>query len=88
MVKANAYGHGVKDCLAALSSTDAFGVACLEEALEIRELGYQQPITLIEGIFNADEMPIVLDSNFELMIHHQQQLDWLSAYKANISKKD
>ena len=38
MVKANAYGHGVKDCLPALSSTDAFGVACLEEALEIRTL--------------------------------------------------
>ena len=54
MVKANAYGHGVKDCLAALAKTDAFGVACLEEALEIRALGYQQPITLIEGIFSAD----------------------------------
>ncbi|MDA3442536.1 alanine racemase [Acinetobacter bereziniae] len=87
MIKANAYGHGVKDCLAALSSTDAFGVACLEEALEIRELGYQQPITLIEGIFNADEMPIVLDSNCELMIHHQQQLDWLSAYKDQYIQK-
>ncbi len=52
IVKANAYGHGVKDCLAALSETDAFGVACLEEALEIRELGFTQPITLIEkGVF-------------------------------------
>ena len=45
MVKANAYGHGVKDCLTALSETDAFGVACLEEALEIRQLGDQHPIT-------------------------------------------
>ena len=54
MVKANAYGHGVKDCLVALKSTDAFGVACLEEALEIRELGYQHPITLIEGVFSED----------------------------------
>ena len=39
MVKANAYGHGVKDCLAALNASDAFGVACLQEGLEIRELG-------------------------------------------------
>lgn len=87
MVKANAYGHGVKDCLAALSSTDAFGVACLEEALEIRVLGFQQPITLIEGIFSLDEMPIILDNQLELMIHHQQQLDWLRLYKDQYIQK-
>ena len=81
MVKANAYGHGVKDCLAALSGTDAFGVACLEEALEIRELGYQQPITLIEGIFSEDEMRVVVENNIECVVHHQQQLDWLRTYK-------
>ena len=81
MVKANAYGHGVKDCLAALSSTDAFGVACLEEALEIRELGYQQPITLIEGIFSADEMAVVLENEIEIVVHHQAQLDWLRVHK-------
>lgn len=88
MVKANAYGHGVKDCLAALGETDAFGVACLEEALEIRELGYKQPITLIEGIFSEDEMQVVIENNIECVIHHHQQLDWLRAHKnAYIDKK-
>lgn len=81
MVKANAYGHGVKDCLAALKDTDAFGVACLQEALEIRALGYHQPITLIEGIFTEDEMQVVIDENIECVVHHQQQLDWLIAHK-------
>ena len=81
MVKANAYGHGIKECLEALSSTDAFGVACLEEALEIRALGYQQPITLIEGIFSADEMAIVIEKNFEIVVHQQAQLDWLNMHK-------
>ena len=81
MVKANAYGHGVKDCLTALSSTDAFGVACLEEALEIRQLGFQQPITLIEGIFSADEMPTVIDNKVEVVVHQQPQLEWLKAHK-------
>lgn len=77
MVKANAYGHGIKDCLDALKQTDAFGVACLQEALEIRELGFEQPITLIEGVFSRDEMPIVLAHSLELVVHHQQQVDWL-----------
>ena len=81
MVKANAYGHGIKDCLDALKQTDAFGVACLQEALEIRELGFEQPITLIEGVFSRDEMPLVLAHNLELVVHHQQQVDWLLAHQ-------
>ena len=81
MVKANAYGHGVKDCLAALQNTDAFGVACLQEALEIRELGFEQPITLIEGVFSTDEMQIVIEQNIEVVVHHQAQLEWLLAHK-------
>ena len=81
MVKANAYGHGIKNCLEALSSTDAFGVACLEEALEIRALGYQQPITLIEGIFNADEMAVIIEKNIDIVVHQQVQLEWLNMHK-------
>lgn len=87
MVKANAYGHGVKDCLAALQDSDAFGVACLQEALEIRELGFQQPITLIEGVFTKDEMPIVIEQNIEIVVHQPEQITWLIAHKdAYISK--
>jgi alanine racemase len=81
MVKSNAYGHGVKDCLAALDATDAFGVACLEEALEIRQLGYTQPITLIEGIFSEDEMAQVIEQKLECIVHHSQQVEWLIQHK-------
>ncbi|MFT4021249.1 MAG: alanine racemase, partial [Acinetobacter sp.] len=88
MVKANAYGHGVENCLSALAQTDAFGVACLEEALEIRQLGFTQPITLVEGIFSADEMQIAVNNQFECMIHHQQQLDWLYQFKAEYLEKN
>ncbi|MCH7341012.1 alanine racemase [Acinetobacter higginsii] len=82
MVKANAYGHGVKNCLAALEATDAFGVACLEEALEIRQLGYTQPITLIEGVFSEDEMTQVIEQKLECIVHHKQQVEWLIQHKA------
>lgn len=83
MVKANAYGHGIANCLSALEETDMFGVACLEEALEIRQLGYQQPITLIEGVFSAEEMVDVVQHQLECVVHHQQQVDWLLANKAS-----
>ena len=77
MVKANAYGHGVQDCLTALNATDAFGVACLEEALEIRRLGYTQPITLIEGVFTEDEMGEVIQQKLECVVHRHEQVEWL-----------
>ena len=77
MVKANAYGHGVQNCLAALNATDAFGVACLEEALEIRRLGYTQPITLIEGVFTENEMEDVIQQKLECVVHRHEQVEWL-----------
>lgn len=81
MVKANAYGIGVQTAINNFSDADAFGVACLQEALQIRKLGNYKPITLIEGVFSADEMPIVITEKIECIIHQQQQLAWLLQYK-------
>ena len=40
MVKANAYGHGAVAVACALApEADAFGVACIEEALALRAAG-------------------------------------------------
>ncbi len=76
MVKADAYGHGIAFALAALSSTDIFGVACIEEARQIRKLGYQQPIALIEGVFTEAEWLEACDSGFDCVIHQAQQIEW------------
>ena len=42
MVKADAYGHGVKYCLPSLQQADGLGVACFTEAKQIRDLGWQK----------------------------------------------
>ena len=76
MVKADAYGHGIAFALAALSSTDIFGVACIEEARQIRDLGYKQPITLIEGVFSEAEWLEASDSGYDCVIHHAPQIEW------------
>ncbi|MGY0559893.1 alanine racemase [Luteimonas sp. A277] len=60
VVKADAYGHGAVQCAQALDSeADGFGVACIEEALELREAGIRAPILLLEGFFTADELPLI-----------------------------
>lgn len=88
MVKANAYGHGIKDCLAALETTDSFGVACLAEALEIRDEGYTQSITLIEGVFSQDEMPIVIEKILNVSYITLNKLNGYWNIKHNISLRN
>ena len=50
MVKANAYGHGaVKVSQALADIAPAFGVACIEEALELRRCRYKATHTATGG---------------------------------------
>ena len=53
MVKANGYGHGAAPVARTLSAAggDAFGVATLEEAVELREAGIQAPILVLAGVY-------------------------------------
>ena len=40
VIKANAYGHGAVRCAKAIENeADGFAVACLEEALQLRQVG-------------------------------------------------
>ena len=51
VIKANAYGHGAIRCAWALHDlADGFAVATLDEAIELREAGIQNPILLLEGV--------------------------------------
>src|SRR3712207_261365 len=68
VVKANAYGHGAGRVLPALAGVDMLGVACIEEALALREAGASQPILLREGVFEADELPLCARLGFEIAV--------------------
>ncbi len=81
VVKANAYGHGaVRVAQALAAEADAFGVACIEEALELRQAGISQPIWLLEGIFAADELALVEQHQLSMAVHCPEQLSWILAY--------
>lgn len=73
-IKANGYGHGLERVARALSEVDALGVACLEEAIALREAGISTPITLLEGFFHPDEIPLIAHHRLDLVIHHEQQI--------------
>jgi alanine racemase len=53
VVKADAYGHGVKRVAAALAEagSDGFGVATVEEGIELRESGIRSPILVLTAVY-------------------------------------
>jgi alanine racemase len=77
VVKANGYGHGAARVLPALAAADMLGVACIEEALALREAGATQPILLLEGVFEADELPLCARLGFEVVVHEPGQVRML-----------
>jgi alanine racemase len=74
VVKANGYGHGAARLLPALGEADMLGVACIEEALALREACASQPILLMEGVFEADELPECARLGFEVAVHTLEQV--------------
>ena len=75
VVKANAYGHGMVACATALQAyAPALAVACIEEALALREAGIHKPILLLEGTFTADEVAVAAAQDFWLMVENPKQV--------------
>ena len=77
VIKANAYGHGMVKAAQALQDADAFAVASLDEALILREAGISQPLVLLEGFFDAAELPLLTRHQLIPVIHHDDQLSLL-----------
>lgn len=74
-IKANAYGHGAARCAQALSGcADGFAVACLDEALSLREAGIELPILLLEGVFDREELQLAERHRLWLVVQSQEQL--------------
>lgn len=83
MVKANAYGHGIRSVGMRLDSlVDMLGVASIDEALVLRQVGVKAPIILAQGIFESSELITAAAERFHVVFHNEAQLSWLE--KANL----
>lgn len=79
MIKSNAYGHGLIPVAQALTHADAFGVARLAEALQLRAAGITQDILLMPGFLNAEQLPIIAVNNLQIVVHDPYQINLLAA---------
>ncbi|MEE8379209.1 MAG: alanine racemase [Gammaproteobacteria bacterium] len=82
IIKANGYGHGLVRVARGLKESDGFGVASVEEALELKAAEIAQPILLLEGFFHTDELEQIQQYDLQIVVHHEQQLTALEALSA------
>ncbi|MCL7715298.1 alanine racemase [Stenotrophomonas mori] len=81
VIKADAYGHGAVACARALEQdADGFGVACIEEALELRRAGITRPILLLEGFFDAAELPLIVEHDLWTAVASPWQVEAIAAF--------
>ncbi len=81
MVKADGYGHGAALVARALEAeVDGFGVAVLEEALALHQLGVERPLMLLEGFMNRDELALAAKAKLETVVHSDWQVALLERH--------
>lgn len=88
VIKADAYGHGAVKVARALSShtqaiADAFAVATVAEALELRQADIPQKIIVLGGFINAEELLIALEHKIDCVVHSQFQINLLTIATAS-----
>lgn len=80
MIKSNAYGHGLVKTAKAFNDADAFGVATIAEALQLRAAGIEKQIVVMRGFVTSDELANFLkDPLLVACIHTPHQIKLLEA---------
>jgi alanine racemase len=80
IVKADGYGHGASLVAPIFDAcgADWFGVATLDEALELRAAGIRKPILLLAGAWRAD-VPLLLEHDISVAVLHEEMAVDLAA---------
>jgi alanine racemase len=87
VVKADAYGHGIKRVFEGLRAADGFAVLDLQEAQTLRDLGWRGPILLLEGVFEQRDLELCSRLDLWHVVHHEVQIDMLSRHKTQLAQR-
>ena len=74
VVKADAYGHGMLQVCKTLSDADAFSVAYISEAVELRNNGIKQPLVALQGFSSEEDLKFSVKHDIQVVMHHAEQL--------------
>ncbi|MDP2810489.1 MAG: alanine racemase [Rhodocyclaceae bacterium] len=80
VIKADAYGHGLMRAAEALAEVaDGFALIELDAAIALREAGFRQPILMLEGFYDIDELPLFAEHRLIPVLHSLAQIEDLRA---------
>ena len=82
VIKANAYGHGLLRAAQAMREADGFALVELDDAVRLREAGYEHRIVLLEGFFNTGDLPVFIEYKLATVIHSRDQIRMLKELPA------
>jgi alanine racemase len=78
VLKADAYGHGVIPVAKRLAREGfkVFAVAQFQEAMELRESGFRQPVLIFGRLFPR-EIPEAIRAGFRISVFGEQDIRWI-----------
>ncbi|MFN0300766.1 MAG: alanine racemase [Burkholderiales bacterium] len=79
VLKANAYGHGLARAAQAMQDADGFAVLDLNEAIALRDAHPDKPVLMLEGVFQAADVPVAAAHRIHLVVHSPEQFAMLRA---------
>ncbi len=83
VVKANAYGHGLKRVIETINNyISGYCVATFEESIELRRLT-SKSIVCMEGPYNLVELKNLEKLNIDYVIHSNRQISFLAEIKSS-----
>ena len=87
VIKADGYGHGAVEIAKAIyNESDCFGVAVIEEALELRNAGIDKPI-LILGTLSPQYYRLAIENDIIVSLYNDEYAQKLSEVALDMGKK-
>ncbi|UZE96901.1 alanine racemase [Alkalimarinus alittae] len=80
VIKANGYGHGICEVAKALPDS-TLAVACVDEAMLLRNEGIDNPVVVLEGAFTGEELAFAAAHKLQLIVHADYQIEQLAQFQ-------
>lgn len=83
VIKANAYGHGLVQAARILEDAEAFAVARIEEAVQLRDAGIRKRLVILGGCLTAEEVRTASVLELDVVVHSDLHVALLEGTPVN-----
>jgi alanine racemase len=77
VAKANAYGHGLERAVSAFAGADGLALLEVDEGVRARAHGWNKPVLLLEGVFDARELDEAARLGLTCVVHCDEQIQMI-----------